>query len=91
MGSSFDVHAGFIRRAPRWMQVCGPEWFWRLVMEPRRMWKRYLVGNSRFIVMVLGALIGGTRKGKPRGTGSGQQDLGKAPACERQHPDSPCP
>jgi N-acetylglucosaminyldiphosphoundecaprenol N-acetyl-beta-D-mannosaminyltransferase len=49
VGGSFDVLAGFIQRAPRWLQSCGMEWFWRLLMEPRKLWKRYLITNSEFI------------------------------------------
>ncbi len=49
VGGSFDVLAGYVRRAPRLFQVTGMEWFWRLLMEPRKMWKRYLVNNSEFI------------------------------------------
>jgi len=57
VGGSFDVHAGFIRRAPRWMQNWGLEWFWRFMMEPRKMWKRYLTSNTKFILMVLSAFL----------------------------------
>ncbi len=57
VGGSFDVHAGYIKRAPRWMQSIGMEWFWRLIMEPRKMWKRYLVTNSRFIWLTLCAAV----------------------------------
>ena len=53
VGGSFDVVAGKVKRAPRWMQKSGLEWFYRLVQEPNRMWKRYLVGNSKFILLVL--------------------------------------
>jgi N-acetylglucosaminyldiphosphoundecaprenol N-acetyl-beta-D-mannosaminyltransferase len=49
VGGSFDVLAGFIKRAPRWAQSLGLEWFWRLLMEPRKLWKRYLTTNSEFI------------------------------------------
>jgi len=49
VGGSFDVLAGFIKRAPRWVQSAGLEWFWRLLMEPRKLWKRYLTTNSEFI------------------------------------------
>jgi N-acetylglucosaminyldiphosphoundecaprenol N-acetyl-beta-D-mannosaminyltransferase len=49
VGGSFDVLAGFIDRAPRWMQSLGFEWFWRLLMEPRKLWRRYLISNSEFI------------------------------------------
>jgi N-acetylglucosaminyldiphosphoundecaprenol N-acetyl-beta-D-mannosaminyltransferase len=48
VGGSFDVLAGFIRRAPRWAQVAGLEWLWRLLMEPRKLWKRYLTTNTEF-------------------------------------------
>lgn len=53
VGGSFDVVAGFVKRAPLWMQKAGLEWFYRLIQEPRRMWKRYLVGNSKFIYIIL--------------------------------------
>lgn len=53
VGGSFDVIAGKTKRAPLWMQNIGLEWFYRLLQEPRRMWKRYLVGNSKFIVLVI--------------------------------------
>lgn len=49
VGGSFDVLAGFIKRAPKWVQSMGMEWFWRLLMEPRKLWKRYLSTNSEFI------------------------------------------
>lgn len=49
VGQAFDIHAGILKRAPRWMQDAGLEWFFRLCVEPRRLWKRYLVTNSRFI------------------------------------------
>jgi N-acetylglucosaminyldiphosphoundecaprenol N-acetyl-beta-D-mannosaminyltransferase len=49
VGGSFDVLAGFIKRAPRRAQLLGLEWFWRLLMEPRKLWKRYLITNSEFI------------------------------------------
>ena len=53
VGGSFDVIAGYTKRAPGWMQKLGLEWFYRFIQEPKRMWKRYLVGNSHFIYMVL--------------------------------------
>ncbi len=52
VGGSFDVFAGLVPRAPRWVQRAGLEWAFRLGQEPRRMWKRYLVGNSRFMWLV---------------------------------------
>ena len=47
VGGSFDVLAGFIKRAPRWAQAAGLEWLWRLLMEPRKLWKRYFTTNMR--------------------------------------------
>ena len=52
VGGSFDVVAGKVKRAPVWMQNAGLEWFYRFAQEPKRMWKRYLVGNSKFIYLV---------------------------------------
>jgi len=52
VGGTFDVMAGITRRAPIWMQNAGLEWFYRVIQEPRRMWKRYLVTNSKFIWML---------------------------------------
>jgi len=48
VGGTFDVVAGYTRRAPRWMQGAGLEWAWRLAQEPRRMWRRYLLSNGEF-------------------------------------------
>lgn len=59
VGGSFDVVAGVTKRAPGWMQTIGMEWFFRFIQEPRRMWKRYLVGNSVFVWMVLKAFFSG--------------------------------
>ncbi len=53
VGGSFDVLAGKTKRAPVWMQNCGLEWLFRLIQEPRRMWKRYLTTNSKFILRLL--------------------------------------
>jgi len=49
VGAAFDFFAGSIKRAPLWMQKYGLEWLYRLLSEPRRLWKRYLVTNSLFI------------------------------------------
>lgn len=53
VGGSFDVVAGKVKRAPLWMQNYGLEWFYRFIQEPQRMWKRYLVGNTKFLLLVL--------------------------------------
>jgi N-acetylglucosaminyldiphosphoundecaprenol N-acetyl-beta-D-mannosaminyltransferase len=50
VGAAFDFHAGTVARAPGWMRRHGLEWLHRLVSEPRRMWRRYLVTNSAFII-----------------------------------------
>jgi poly-beta-1,6-N-acetyl-D-glucosamine synthase len=64
VGGSFDVLAGFIRRAPRWMQSLGLEWFWRLLMEPGKLWKRYLTTNSEFMWFASREIIA-RRLGRP--------------------------
>lgn len=48
VGGSFDVVAGVTSRAPKWMQEHGLEWFYRFIQEPKRMFKRYIVGNVKF-------------------------------------------
>lgn len=53
VGGSFDVIAGKVKRAPVWMQKYGLEWFYRFMQEPKRMWKRYLIGNTKFILLVV--------------------------------------
>lgn len=53
VGGTFDVVAGKVKRAPEWMQKAGLEWFYRVIQEPRRMWKRYLVTNTQFAWMLL--------------------------------------
>ena len=49
VGGSVDVWAGVARRAPAWMQAAGLEWLYRLIQEPRRLWRRYLVSNVAFL------------------------------------------
>lgn len=58
VGGSFDVLAGKVRRAPRLWQRLGLEWLYRVIQEPRRMWKRYLVTNVRFLALLLGEALG---------------------------------
>jgi N-acetylglucosaminyldiphosphoundecaprenol N-acetyl-beta-D-mannosaminyltransferase len=55
VGGTFDVIAGRVRRAPRWVQRIGCEWAYRVAQEPRRMWKRYLLGNSAFVALTFKA------------------------------------
>ena len=49
VGAAFDFHAGLKKQAPKWMQRNGLEWLFRLLTEPRRLWRRYLFNNPRFI------------------------------------------
>lgn len=58
VGAAFDYHAGTIQRAPLWMQKNGLEWLHRLCSEPGRLWKRYLVTNSLFVLYATGQLMG---------------------------------
>ena len=58
VGAAFDYHAGTIRRAPVWMQNYGLEWLYRLMSEPRRLWRRYFVTNSLFLIGAVRQLIG---------------------------------
>ena len=51
VGGTFDFLAGKNIRAPLWMQRSGLEWLWRLLHEPKRLWRRYLIGNIRFLVI----------------------------------------
>ena len=53
VGGTFDVVAGKVKRAPLWMQKYGLEWFYRVLQEPRRMWKRYLVTNTKFAWLLI--------------------------------------
>jgi N-acetylglucosaminyldiphosphoundecaprenol N-acetyl-beta-D-mannosaminyltransferase len=50
VGAAFDMHSGWVPQAPKWMQNAGLEWLFRLSREPRRLWRRYLVGNSQFVL-----------------------------------------
>jgi N-acetylglucosaminyldiphosphoundecaprenol N-acetyl-beta-D-mannosaminyltransferase len=53
VGAAFDFHAGLVKQAPPWLQKRGLEWFFRLMMEPKRLWRRYLYNNPRFIWQIL--------------------------------------
>jgi N-acetylglucosaminyldiphosphoundecaprenol N-acetyl-beta-D-mannosaminyltransferase len=58
VGAAFDFLAGTKTQAPRWMMRVGLEWFYRLVTEPRRLWKRYLKHNPRFVALFTLQLLG---------------------------------
>jgi N-acetylglucosaminyldiphosphoundecaprenol N-acetyl-beta-D-mannosaminyltransferase len=53
VGAAFDFLTGRKPQAPRWMQRAGLEWLFRLLTEPRRLWRRYLINNPRFVLLVL--------------------------------------
>jgi len=57
VGGSFDVIAGKVKRAPKWMQKYGLEWFYRFLQEPKRMWKRAFVDNGKFLGLVVKEFI----------------------------------
>jgi len=58
VGAAFDFHTGRKPQAPRWMQRAGLEWLFRLLTEPRRLWKRYLINNPVFVMLIIAQLIG---------------------------------
>ena len=62
VGGTFDVVAGKVKRAPLWMQRYGLEWFYRIIQEPRRMWKRYLITNTTFAYLLLRERFGFHRR-----------------------------
>ena len=66
VGAAFDFHAGTVKRAPETMGRLGLEWLYRLLQEPKRLWKRYLVTNSLFLAYVV-------RDSLARGSSSGRR------------------
>ncbi|MEN8132680.1 MAG: WecB/TagA/CpsF family glycosyltransferase [Pseudomonadota bacterium] len=57
VGAAFDFFAGTVRQAPRWLSAIGLEWLFRLAMEPRRLWKRYVKHNPRFVLLTIRQMI----------------------------------
>lgn len=53
VGAAFDFHSGRVKQAPNWIQKVGMEWFFRLLMEPKRLWKRHFKNNPRFVILAL--------------------------------------
>lgn len=53
VGAGFDYYAQKIKRAPKWMQQCSLEWLYRLIQEPKRLWKRYLTTNIKFVWYII--------------------------------------
>jgi N-acetylglucosaminyldiphosphoundecaprenol N-acetyl-beta-D-mannosaminyltransferase len=62
VGALFDFVAGSQPRGPRWMLDNGFEWLYRLGSDPRRLWRRYLVGNPLFVVRVLTQRVSGSQR-----------------------------
>ena len=62
VGAAFAFHAGHVKQAPSWLQDRGLEWAFRLVTEPRRLWKRYFYNNPRFMVLAAWQLL---RRSRP--------------------------
>jgi N-acetylglucosaminyldiphosphoundecaprenol N-acetyl-beta-D-mannosaminyltransferase len=69
IGGSLDVYAGRVKRAPNWMQRVGLEWLFRFSQEPRRMWRRYLLGNTAFLRLVLSEWVRRVRVSDKEGGG----------------------
>jgi N-acetylglucosaminyldiphosphoundecaprenol N-acetyl-beta-D-mannosaminyltransferase len=67
VGAAFDFHTGRVRQAPGWMQVAGLEWLFRLLMDPRRLWKRYAKHNPRFVTFFLLQLLSLLRFSRKQG------------------------
>lgn len=58
VGAAFDFHSGRVRQAPRWIQRSGFEWLYRLCSQPKRLARRYLINNPRFLFKITGQLLG---------------------------------
>lgn len=54
VGAAFDFHTGRVKQAPKWMQRNGLEWFFRLTQDPKRLWRRYILDNGRFVMRIAG-------------------------------------
>jgi N-acetylglucosaminyldiphosphoundecaprenol N-acetyl-beta-D-mannosaminyltransferase len=63
VGAAFDFHAGLVPQAPGWMQSAGLEWAFRLAQEPKRLWRRYLRYNPRFVLGFAAQWLGSRRRG----------------------------
>ena len=66
VGGSFDVVVGKVKRAPRWMQRAGLEWFYRFLQEPRRMFRRYFLEDTAFVWLLLKEMAARERKARSR-------------------------
>ena len=63
--------AGTVKRAPRWMQRSGLEWLHRLLSDPRRLWRRYVIGNPRFVAGVVWDRLRGRTRYRPGSVADG--------------------
>ncbi|OKH41542.1 glycosyltransferase [Calothrix sp. HK-06] len=66
IGVSFELVAGMVKRAPVWMQKRGLEWLFRLIVEPYRLWQRYIIGNPLFIWLIIKQKLGLSKKFQSR-------------------------
>lgn len=64
VGAAFSFHAGTVKQAPPWMQKVGLEWLFRLIMEPQRLWKRYLLTNGYFVYLFIKEALSTSRHEK---------------------------
>jgi exopolysaccharide biosynthesis WecB/TagA/CpsF family protein len=77
VGALFDLHTGIIPRAPEWMRSTRTEWVFRLWKEPKRLWRRYVMGNPLFLLRVIKCRLTGQSRdgGEPVGSSLSSQDL----------------
>jgi N-acetylglucosaminyldiphosphoundecaprenol N-acetyl-beta-D-mannosaminyltransferase len=61
VGAAFDIHTGRIQESPEWLKHVGLQWLHRLLQEPKRLWKRYLLNNPTFIYKMTLQLLGFTK------------------------------
>lgn len=61
VGAAFDMHTGRLQDAPAWVKRIGMQWLYRLLQEPQRLWKRYLVNNPKFLFGITRQFMGGRR------------------------------
>jgi N-acetylglucosaminyldiphosphoundecaprenol N-acetyl-beta-D-mannosaminyltransferase len=65
VGAAFDYHAGLLRKPPPWMQRAGLEWLWRLGLEPRRLWRRYVILNPAYLSRLFAQKTGAWKAAPP--------------------------
>ncbi len=64
-GAALDYTAAVLPRSPEWMSAIGMEWFWRMIIEPRRLWRRYVIGNPKFLTRILRAKFRSNEQSNP--------------------------